>query len=59
MSLPRSGQAGIFCAGGVPLLAEFLEKESVLLQGKEHGLRNLEMILAVRGGVQVVGDADL
>ena len=44
------------CARGVPLLAEFLEKKSVLLQGKEHRLRDLEVVLAVRRCEHIVGD---
>ena len=36
-----------------------LEQESVLLQREENTLRNFEMILAVRGGIQIIRNTDL
>ena len=45
------------CTGRIPLLTELLEEKAVLLQRQEHALRDLEVILGVRGGEQVIRNA--
>jgi len=46
-----------FSSGRIPLLAELLEHESVLVQGQKDGLRDLEMILCMCGRKQIVRNA--
>ncbi len=42
--------------GGIPLFLGFCVEITLFLQGAEHGLRHLEMVLGVCAGEQVVAE---